>query len=599
MEDAEESLSVDLESLSGAQLAGRFRLGRMLGRGGYGAVFEAEQTSVGRRCAVKVLVPHVAADPRNTQRFEREARLTSQLAHPNTVVIYDFGLDPTNKVLFLAMEHIEGESLRDRIRVQGTLSLDTTLHIVHQAARSLQDAHERGLVHRDVKPHNIMVTTRGGDPNFVKVIDFGIAKFLDSEPVRMTLRSVTATGTIIGTPAYMAPEQVRSEALDGRTDQYSLAVCVYQMLTGRTLFAGDSPIDIATKHLSESPLPIRAFHPGLEVNGDFERVLLRALSKEAFDRFPTIREFADELVIASGVALPQAVSTGEALRVVDEVADAPTESLSFEDVHVTAPTAVNSPAIDALADTASSVAPAPPTRDGRFDRTTQPAQVRHPQAAPDSDDLPGGTMIVGGAELVKTAESRPPRNDDRTGPQFVVYAAAATALLVLLAVGAVAVTSKPRPQPVDAEPAAKPAPAPAPAARAPEPVVATPEAAPAVPAAVPTANRARPRANSQDRPKTPEPVPKSERPKPKSEEPKADSQEPAAPHVESGRVTVTLMPWGTLVVDGEEVGEDGRQTIELSAGKHQLELRQDGAVRAIKTVDVEAGQHTMVNLIAR
>lgn len=287
---------VDLAQLEGYDLLGRFRLGKLLGQGGYGAVFEAEQLSVGRRCAVKILqAQQIGAADNVVGRFRAEAVVTSRLAHPNTVVIYDFGHDTERDLLFLAMEYLEGRSLHEELAERGPMALDVALHVVDQIAASLQDAHEQGVVHRDLKPHNVMLIKRGTDDYFVKVIDFGIAKMLAGEVPMEASKQLTMTGVMIGTPHYMAPEQIRGQDVDGRADVYALGHCIYKLLTGRTCFQGGAPMDIAIRQLSDRPLPLRALHAELDVSSSFERVVLRALEKDREQRWPTMLEFAQAL----------------------------------------------------------------------------------------------------------------------------------------------------------------------------------------------------------------------------------------------------------------------------------------------------------------
>lgn len=284
---------MDVTNLKGETLAGRFELGDLIGEGGYGAVFRAVQLSVSRPCAVKVLSPNLVADDNTVERFRVEAQTTSRLNHPNTVVLYDFGQDEENSVLFLAMELLEGESLREVVRREGPLELDDAVKIADQVAGSLQEAHEAGTVHRDVKPHNVMLVERGGDDQFVKVIDFGIAKAI-REGIDLK-KSLTRTGMMVGTPAYMAPEQVRDDEMDGRTDEYALATTVYYMLTGTAPFQGGTSMEVASRHLQERPRPVSEYRADGEIPGSFDDVLLRGLSKSKHERFDTIEAFATAL----------------------------------------------------------------------------------------------------------------------------------------------------------------------------------------------------------------------------------------------------------------------------------------------------------------
>lgn len=321
----------------GEVLAGRFKLVSLLGQGGYGAVFEATQLSMRRRCAVKVLHERLLGDEMASERFRSEAIATSKLQQGNSVIIYDFGEDEERDLLFIAMEYLEGTSLNDMIKEQGKLPLDVVLHIVDQMASSLQDAHDNGIVHRDIKPHNAMVMQRGRDPHFVKVIDFGIAKLLQ-EATLTPLENVTQTGVMIGTPHYMAPEQIRGQLVDGRTDQYALANCIYKMLLGHTPLQGNTPVDVAVQQLTEIPKPLRSFDDTLPVNDSFEQVLERALSKEIEDRYPRITDFANALraslrgqatvpIDISGVKMPPRdgalEDTQDAGVVIESTLDAP------------------------------------------------------------------------------------------------------------------------------------------------------------------------------------------------------------------------------------------------------------------------------------
>ncbi len=284
-----------LEELEGQLIAGRFRLKKMVGKGGYGAVFEAIQLSVQRRCAVKILLPGRSDDDSMVKRFRAEARITSQLTHPNSVVLYDFGVDEERGYLYLATEYLDGKTLHEVVKKRGVLPVEAVLSIMEQVAGSLEDAHNHGLVHRDVKLKNIMVVHRAGKPDFVKVIDFGIAKALGGEGFAEEL---TRTGMIVGTPQYMAPEQLQGGEIDGRADQYALALVGYRLLTGHNPFKDDSPMETAMRHITDLPLPLRNYCPELEVSVDFEEAFLKALEKSPSRRFDRIVEFTSALRMA-------------------------------------------------------------------------------------------------------------------------------------------------------------------------------------------------------------------------------------------------------------------------------------------------------------
>ena len=290
---------MELEKLQGSALdGGRFRLEKLLGQGGYGAVFRATQTSMGRPCALKVLHAKFIEADNVIGRFRAEAKATSSLRHPNTVVIYDYGHDQNLGLFYIAMEYLEGQSLNDLIKDRKRLDLNVTMKLVEQIAKSLQDAHDKSITHRDIKPHNIMVVRQAGEPYFVKVIDFGIAKITHGDNLFEGTREMqlTQSGTMIGTPLYMAPEQIREGGIvDGRTDMYALGMCIYKMLLGHTPYQGMETWEVIGKHMAGPPKPLRYYDPKINVSDDFERVLLRALQREKEDRYPSILEFARAL----------------------------------------------------------------------------------------------------------------------------------------------------------------------------------------------------------------------------------------------------------------------------------------------------------------
>ncbi len=279
--------NVDLDALIGKSLDNRFELKKLIGQGGYGAVFEAVQTSMQRRCAVKVLSIQTD-DPKQIARFELEARVTCQLKHPNTIVVYEYGRDEELGMFFIAMEYLDGQSLT-QLANSRSLSIEESLYILEQIAASLDDAHSYDLVHRDIKPHNIMIVKRGADDLCVKVIDFGIAKTRD------TGLDLTQTDAIIGTPRYMSTEQVLNQELTGKSDQYALAVTAYFLLTGQTVFNYDTAIQVAVAHASEIPPKISTVTDRFLNSEKFDTSLLRALSKDPHSRFDTCAEFIQAL----------------------------------------------------------------------------------------------------------------------------------------------------------------------------------------------------------------------------------------------------------------------------------------------------------------
>ena len=238
------------EQLIGQKLAGKFTITGLLGFGGMGAVYEAIQSPMDRKVALKLIPTY---DPTAAARFEREAYTVSKLTHPNTVTVFDFG-HTSDGHLYLSMEHLLGHTLTDLIRSVGPLNGARAVHITQQICRSLGEAHRQGIIHRDVKPDNIFLINVDGDPDYVKVLDFGIAK--------VAQRHLTLTGEIVGTPRFMPPEQACGEELDQRTDLYAAGMLLYCCLSGKAPFAGVQGPKVITL-LVRGPTPLRELEPDL------------------------------------------------------------------------------------------------------------------------------------------------------------------------------------------------------------------------------------------------------------------------------------------------------------------------------------------------
>ena len=278
--------------LVGREVAGRYRVLAKLGEGGMGAVYRGEQLSLKRKVAIKVLRPELSRDPGLVRRFNAEAELAARLSHPNTVNIYDFGQD-ADGALFIAMEFLEGRSLRDVMTHEGPLPPARAVVVAQQIAASLADAHAHGIVHRDLKPDNVMLTERGKDRDVVRVLDFGIAKLRDDD--RQTVNAMTRAGDLIGTPQYMAPEQIRGEQVDGRTDVYALGAMLYEMVTGRLPFEGPTVMAILSRHLTDTPEPPMARRPDLGLPPALDHLIMAALAKDPAHRQPTMERLGEDL----------------------------------------------------------------------------------------------------------------------------------------------------------------------------------------------------------------------------------------------------------------------------------------------------------------
>jgi serine/threonine-protein kinase len=264
----------------GEIVAGRYELEELVGAGGMSSVFKARDTLLERRVALKVLHPHFTEDDQYVERFRREARAVASLSHPNIVTILDRGEDEGRQ--FLVFELVEGRTLKEVLDEEGRLPVARALEIAIQVARGLGFAHEHGLVHRDVKPQNVILNGDGR----AKVTDFGIARSLEVE-------GVTQSGAVLGTSNYIAPEQASGQPVDRTTDVYSLGVVLFELLTGEVPFPGESFVAVAMQHVSEPPPSVLEVRPDVPVR--VARAVDRSLEKDPVERFPTMDAFAAEL----------------------------------------------------------------------------------------------------------------------------------------------------------------------------------------------------------------------------------------------------------------------------------------------------------------
>jgi serine/threonine-protein kinase len=285
-----------IRTLIGSTISDRYLIQRLLGEGGMGAVYQAEHTLMRKRMAIKVLHPEMTRLPEVVARFEREAMAAAHIDHPHVVTATDFGKLEDGS-FFLALEFVEGSSLRDVV-AGGRLELGRALHIARQIASALHRAHALKIVHRDLKPENVMLVERDGDPDFVKVLDFGIAKVQMGElgtndrdgPEQSIL---TQAGMIYGTPEYMAPEQALGQPVDARADLYALGVMTYEMLTGRRPFEAESKVALLGMQVTAPVPPMASKSADANVPSDVEALVSRLLTKEATDRVADAREVID------------------------------------------------------------------------------------------------------------------------------------------------------------------------------------------------------------------------------------------------------------------------------------------------------------------
>lgn len=272
-----------------------------IGTGGMGSVYKASQPAVNRMVAIKILHPKLAGRKDLTSRFRREARAMSQLTHPNTVKVFMYGELEDDGSLYIVMEMLEGRNLNQTVRKEGPLPPERAIPVLIQVCGALQEAHDLGIVHRDLKPENIFLSRQGGIADYPKVLDFGLAKVTERQ-MQPDSVILTQEGMVFGTPEFMSPEQAQGKTLDARSDIYSLAVILYEVLTGKLPFSARTPMEYIQKHVMEPAIPLnqrvpeRKFAPGLE------QALVRALAKKPDDRYQSAAEFGEALRPFGGAA---------------------------------------------------------------------------------------------------------------------------------------------------------------------------------------------------------------------------------------------------------------------------------------------------------
>jgi beta-lactam-binding protein with PASTA domain len=270
-------------------LGERYEIGGVLGRGGMAEVHRGRDLRLGREVAVKVLRHDLARDPSFQVRFRREAQASASLNHPAIVAVYDTGEDRTSTgaTPYIVMEYVEGETLRDVLRREGHLSPERAMSLSADICGALDFSHRNGIVHRDVKPGNVMITPQGT----VKVMDFGIARAVSDSAATMT-----STAAVIGTAQYLSPEQARGESVDARSDVYSLGCMLYELVTGAPPFTGDSPVAVAYQHVREDPKLPSSINP--QIPAELDAILLKAMSKNPANRYQSAAEMRNDLLRA-------------------------------------------------------------------------------------------------------------------------------------------------------------------------------------------------------------------------------------------------------------------------------------------------------------
>ncbi|GAA2742896.1 hypothetical protein GCM10009868_14650 [Terrabacter aerolatus] len=436
---------MSVDSTPSVRIAQRYSLGERIAVGGMGEVYLATDDRLGRQVAVKVLSPAFAESPDFVERFRREALTAARLSHPNIAQVYDYGVDGASH--FIVMEYAEGSDLAHLIREHGRLTPSDAVRVAEQVCAALAVAHRAGVVHRDVKPGNVIVRADGT----VKVTDFGIARALGQA-------SITDTGTVMGTAAYVAPEQARGEATTPSSDLYSLGILLFQMLTGAVPFEGDTPVAVALRHLDE-PVPLPSSRVA-DLPANLDDVVVRATAKSPSDRYPDADAMAAALRghEALADAATRALPSGEATAVLDVAAGAASGAAAGA-ASVAAASTARFPASGAEA-ASGSAAVADPANDPATSTAMMPAV--------------SSARPVGPAE--STADTSQDQRPARSGPSRTVWVLGA-AVVALLAVLAYVLLS-------GSDPATPPAAAPRPAASSPS----TPSGSPTPPTTAPPAD---------------------------------------------------------------------------------------------------------------
>lgn len=282
------------DPLIGRIIGGSYKIEALIGEGAMGRVYQAHQIQLRKKVALKILRSNLVSDVTVVKRFEREALAASRLNNPNCISIFGFGQEDDGELLWMAMEFILGRDLGEIIAEDSPLATQRIIHILSQVCEALDEAHSANIIHRDLKPANIVCFDHRRTKDFVKVLDFGIAKIVDPEPGD-DYQALTRDGIVCGTPAYMSPEQVQGFPLDNRSDLFSLGIILYQTLTGQLPFFAESAVEVATKIVIDEPVPPSKARPDWSYPAELETVVLKLLAKKKEERYSNAMDVRDDL----------------------------------------------------------------------------------------------------------------------------------------------------------------------------------------------------------------------------------------------------------------------------------------------------------------
>ncbi len=284
------------DPLIGTVLAGNYEILEVLGQGGMGVVYRGKHSLMERIVAIKMLLSQLISDTNSVKRFQQESKAAARLKHPHIIDVYDFGISPAGQP-YIVMEFLEGTPLADLIKKEGQIGVERSIKLIAQACDALDHAHKQGVVHRDLKPSNIVLTQYDEEKDYVKVVDFGVAKLIEVGNNNEGQR-LTQAGEVCGSPVYMSPEQCMGQDLDARSDIYSMGIVLYETLTGKLPILGKTMVDTMSKHISEAPVPFNEARPDLYIPERLEWVVLKAMAKDPAQRHQTMEEFKLDLDLA-------------------------------------------------------------------------------------------------------------------------------------------------------------------------------------------------------------------------------------------------------------------------------------------------------------